>query len=70
MGAAGAGYVKIWRLGCILGARRWCESEKVSGTTSSFDHGVMKGLREWDKCGDYVQAERRGGYEWGRLRLE
>ena len=40
----------------INGARRWCESEKVSGTTSSFDHGVMKGLSEGSKCGDYGQA--------------
>ena len=52
---------------CEDGARRWCESEKVSGTTSSFDHGVMKGLREGDKRGDYVQGERWGGYERGRL---
>ena len=45
-----------------MGARRWCESEKVSGTTSSFDHGVMKGLSEGAKCGDYVRAER-----WGEI---
>ena len=53
MGATGAGYGKIGRLGCIFGARRWCESEKVTGTTSSFDHGVMKGLSEGAKCGDH-----------------
>ena len=31
----------------------------MTGTTSSFDHGVVKGLSEGAKCGDYVQAERR-----------
>ena len=30
----------------------------MSGTTSSFDHGVMKGLSEGAKCGDYGRAER------------
>ena len=50
------------RLGCIFGVRIWCESEKVSGTTSSCDHGVMKGLSEWAKCGDYVLGER-----WGEI---
>ena len=49
---------------------QWCESEKVSGTTSFFDHGVMKGLSEGAKCGDYVLAERFGGHERGRLWLE
>ena len=34
----------------------------MSGTTSSFDHGVMKGLSEGAKCGDYVRAER-----WGEI---
>ena len=32
----------------------------MTGTTSSFDHGVMKGLSERAKCGDYVLAERWG----------
>ena len=41
---------------------QWCESEKVTGITSSFDHGFMKGLREGAKCGDYVLAER-----WGEI---
>ena len=54
--------MKIVRLGCFFGARRWCESEKVSGTTSSCDHGVMKGLSEGAKCGDYVLGER-----WGEI---
>ena len=59
MGATGAGYGKIGRLVCIFGARRWCESEKVSVTTSAFEHGVMNGLSEGAKCGDYGRAERR-----------
>ena len=54
--------MKIGRLGVHIGARRWCESEKVSRTTSSFDHGVMKGQSEGAKCGDYVLAER-----WGEI---
>ena len=61
-----SGLWEDWAVGMHIWREKMVRERKSDRNNSSFDHGVMKGLSEGAKCGDYVQAERWGGDQRGR----